>query len=83
MKTKFTETIDTDVLGIGAGVRAAIEAANHNAMVTLLSKELLGKAHTCMAEGGVNAAFGNVDPPDKWETHFKDTNPALGTFMDF
>ena len=70
------ETIDTDVLVIGAGgagARAAIEAANHNMMVTLLSKELLGKAHTCMAEGGVNAAFANVDPPDKWEIHFKDT----------
>ncbi|MEM2102590.1 MAG: fumarate reductase (CoM/CoB) subunit TfrA [Candidatus Bathyarchaeia archaeon] len=70
------ETIDTDVLVIGAGgagARAAIEAANHNVMVTLLSKELLGKAHTCMAEGGVNAAFANVDPPDNWEVHFKDT----------
>lgn len=70
------ETIDTDVLVIGAGgagARAAIEAANHNVMVTLLSKELLGKAHTCMAEGGVNAAFANVDPSDNWEVHFKDT----------
>jgi succinate dehydrogenase/fumarate reductase flavoprotein subunit len=70
------ETIDTDVLVIGAGgagARAAIEAANHNVMVTLLSKELLGKAHTCMAEGGVNATFANVDPPDNWEVHFKDT----------
>jgi len=42
------ETIDTDVLVIGAGgagSRAAIEASNHNLDVTLLSKELLGKAH--------------------------------------
>jgi fumarate reductase (CoM/CoB) subunit A len=26
-----------------------------------------------MAEGGVNAALGNVDPEDSWEFHFKDT----------
>ncbi|KPV65468.1 MAG: succinate dehydrogenase flavoprotein subunit [Candidatus Bathyarchaeota archaeon BA1] len=42
------ETIDTDVLVIGAGgagCRAAIEASDHNLHVTLLSKELFGKAH--------------------------------------
>jgi len=26
-----------------------------------------------MAEGGANVALGNVDPPDNWEAHFKDT----------
>ncbi|KPV65469.1 MAG: Fumarate reductase (CoM/CoB) subunit A [Candidatus Bathyarchaeota archaeon BA1] len=26
-----------------------------------------------MAEGGYNAALGNVDPADNWEVHFKDT----------
>jgi len=43
------ETIDTDVLVIGAGgagCRAAIEAEKHNLHVTLLSKELFGKAHS-------------------------------------
>jgi succinate dehydrogenase / fumarate reductase flavoprotein subunit len=47
MKMSY-ETITTDVLVIGAGgagSRAAIEASNHNLHVTLLSKELLGKAH--------------------------------------
>lgn len=75
MKNSY-ETIDTDVLVVGAGgagCRAAIEAANHNAYVTLLSKELLGKAHTCMAEGGYNAPLANVDPADSWQIHFKDT----------
>ncbi len=45
------ETIDTDVLVIGAGgagSRAAIEASNYNLNVTLLSKELLGKAHNAI-----------------------------------
>jgi len=70
------ETIDTDVLVIGAGgagSRAAIEATKNNVHVTLLSKELLGKAHTCMAEGGYNAPLANVDPADNWQVHFKDT----------
>ena len=42
------ETIDTDILVIGAGgagSRAAIEASNYNLNVALLSKELFGKAH--------------------------------------
>jgi len=70
------ETVDTDVLVIGAGgagSRAAIEAADHNVHVTLLSKELFGKAHTCMAEGGYNAALANVDSADNWQVHLKDT----------
>jgi len=70
------ETIDTDKLDIGAGgagSRAAIEATNYNLNITLVSKELIGKAHTCMAEGGYNAALGNIDPADNWEVHFQDT----------
>jgi len=70
------EFIDTDVLVVGAGgagCRAAIEASNYNVSVVLLSKELFGKAHTIMAEGGYNAALGNVDPQDNPEVHFKDT----------
>lgn len=65
-----------DVLVVGAGgagCRAAIEASNHNLDVIMLSKELLGKAHTAMAEGGYNVSLGNVDPDDNPETHFKDT----------
>jgi fumarate reductase (CoM/CoB) subunit A len=65
-----------DVLVVGAGgagCRAAIEAAKHNLDVIMLSKELLGKAHTAMAEGGYNVSLGNVDPDDNPETHFKDT----------
>lgn len=70
------ETIETDVLVVGAGgagCRAAIEATNHNVGVFLIGKELLGKAHTCMAEVGYNAALANIDPADNWKLHFKDT----------
>ncbi|MBD3158659.1 MAG: FAD-binding protein [Candidatus Lokiarchaeota archaeon] len=70
------KTILCDVLVVGAGgagCRAAIEAEQHNADVIMLSKEMLGKAHTSMAEGGMNVAIGNVDPDDDPEVHFKDT----------
>jgi succinate dehydrogenase / fumarate reductase flavoprotein subunit len=70
------ETYAHDVLVIGAGgagLRAAIEAAEAGASVGLVCKSLLGKAHTVMAEGGVAAALGNVAEQDSWQTHFRDT----------
>ena len=39
----------------------------------VISKSLLGKAHTVMAEGGMAAALGNVDTRDNWKVHFRDT----------
>ncbi len=65
-----------DVLVIGAGgagLRAAIEASSMGLSVGLICKSLLGKAHTVMAEGGVAAALGNVEPKDNWKVHFRDT----------
>jgi succinate dehydrogenase / fumarate reductase flavoprotein subunit len=65
-----------DVLVIGAGgagLRAAIAAADAGANVGLVCKSLLGKAHTVMAEGGVAAALAHVDQRDNWRTHFRDT----------
>jgi len=38
----------------------------------VVCKSLLGKAHTVMAEGGVAAALGDVDPKDGWQVHFSD-----------
>jgi succinate dehydrogenase / fumarate reductase flavoprotein subunit len=68
--------IDTDVLVIGAGgagLRAAIEASAAGVKVAVITKSLLGKAHTVMAEGGMAAAMGNVDDRDNWRVHFADT----------
>jgi succinate dehydrogenase / fumarate reductase, flavoprotein subunit len=65
-----------DVLVIGAGgagLRAAIEAAAAGVSVAMISRALLGKAHTVMAEGGVAAALANVDDRDSWKVHFADT----------
>src|SRR4026208_264580 len=70
------DRIEHDVLVIGAGgagLRAAIEAANAGARVGLVCKSLLGKAHTVMAEGGTAAALANVDDRDGWTVHFADT----------
>jgi succinate dehydrogenase / fumarate reductase, flavoprotein subunit len=65
-----------DVLIIGAGgagLRAAIEAKQRGLSVGIVTKSLLGKAHTVMAEGGMAAAMGNVYPEDNWMVHFRDT----------
>src|SRR5918911_1276514 len=70
------ENFDYDVLIVGAGgagLRAAIAASAGGARVGLVTKSLLGKAHTVMAEGGIAAALGNVDPADNWQVHFCDT----------
>ena len=70
------ETIECDVLVVGAGgagLRAAIAASEYGSKVALVSKSLLGKAHTVMAEGGVAAALGNADQRDNWKVHFRDT----------
>jgi succinate dehydrogenase / fumarate reductase flavoprotein subunit len=68
--------LDYDVLVIGAGgagLRAAIEASAAGVSVAVVSKSLLGKAHTVMAEGGIAAALSTVDDRDSWRVHFADT----------
>ena len=65
---------DVVVIGAGgAGLRAAIEAARSGAKTAIITKSLLGKAHTVMAEGGCAAALQNADPRDGWKVHFHDT----------
>ena len=70
------QTYAHDVLVIGAGgagLRAAIEASAAGLNVGIVTKSLLGKAHTVMAEGGIAAAMANVDDRDNWKVHFADT----------
>src|SRR3979490_1829953 len=70
------ETHEHDVLVIGAGgagLRAAVGASAAGAKVAVISKSLLGKAHTVMAEGGIAAALADVDDRDNWRVHFADT----------
>src|SRR2546427_12543084 len=70
------ETHEHDVIVIGAGgagLCAALAAAEGGVSVGLICKSLLGTAHTVMAEGGIAAAMGNVWPEDNWQVHFRDT----------
>ncbi|MFN2495201.1 MAG: fumarate reductase/succinate dehydrogenase flavoprotein subunit [Pseudonocardiaceae bacterium] len=65
---------DVVVIGAGgAGLRAAIEARELGKRTAVICKSLFGKAHTVMAEGGIAASMGNVNPRDNWQVHFRDT----------
>ena len=72
--------IQTDVLVIGseaAGARAAIELADQNLKVLMVTKSIIGKsAVTVKAVFSVSGAFGFTDPRDNAEEHFKDTVEA-------
>ena len=76
MKNNNHTTQISNVLIIGsggAGLRAAIEAKQSGMDVTVLGKRQSTDVHTVLAAGGINAAFGNVDPEDSWQQHFADT----------
>ncbi len=74
MPEYLTHEHDVLVIGAGgAGLRAAVESSACGAKTAVITKSLLGKAHTVMAEGGVAAAMGNVDDRDNWRVHFSDT----------
>jgi succinate dehydrogenase / fumarate reductase, flavoprotein subunit len=65
---------DVVIVGAGgAGLRAAIAAREGGMRVAVICKSLFGKAHTVMAEGGIAASMGNVNPNDNWQVHFRDT----------
>ncbi len=69
-----TNTTNVLVIGCGgAGLRAAIEIKLHGLDVKILGKRPKTDAHTVLAAGGINAAFGNLDSKDSWEQHFIDT----------
>lgn len=66
----------TEVLIIGsggAGIRAAIEFADHKRDVLVVGKCKKRDAHTILATGGINAALGNMDSLDTWQLHAADT----------
>lgn len=66
----------TSVLVIGtggAGLRAAIELAEHGVDVLAVGKRPRLDAHTSLAAGGINAALGTMDPADSWQQHAADT----------
>jgi succinate dehydrogenase (ubiquinone) flavoprotein subunit len=69
MEHKF----DALVIGAGgAGLRATMGLAEKNYNVACVSKLFPTRSHTVAAQGGINAALGNVTEDD-WRWHFYDT----------
>ena len=64
---------DCLVIGAGGGgLRAALQLAEGEAHVAVVSKVFPTRSHTVAAQGGMNAALGNVSPDD-WHWHMYDT----------
>ena len=64
---------DCLVIGAGGGgLRAALQLAQGEAHVAVVSKVFPTRSHTVAAQGGMNAALGNV-LPDNWHWHMYDT----------
>ncbi len=64
---------DTLVIGSGGGgLRAALQLAQADANVAVVSKVFPTRSHTVAAQGGINAALANV-LPDNWHWHMYDT----------
>jgi len=69
----FDHTYDAIVVGAGgAGLRAAFGLAEMGYKTACVSKLFPTRSHTVAAQGGVNAALGNMHKDD-WRWHFYDT----------
>jgi succinate dehydrogenase / fumarate reductase flavoprotein subunit len=58
--------------GGGAGLRAALQLAQADLKVAVLSKVFPTRSHTVSAQGGITAALANVSE-DNWHWHMYDT----------
>jgi succinate dehydrogenase / fumarate reductase, flavoprotein subunit len=66
-------SFDTLIIGAGGGgLRAALQLAEADASVAVVSKVFPTRSHTVAAQGGMNAALANV-LPDNWHWHMFDT----------
>jgi succinate dehydrogenase / fumarate reductase flavoprotein subunit len=64
---------DAVVVGAGgSGLRAALQLAESNLKVAVLTKVFPTRSHTVAAQGGVSASLGNEEP-DNWHWHMYDT----------
>ena len=64
---------DAIVIGAGgAGLRATMGLAEKGYNVACISKLFPTRSHTVAAQGGINAALGNITEDD-WKWHFYDT----------
>jgi succinate dehydrogenase/fumarate reductase flavoprotein subunit len=85
MKLEIGGKIQTDILVIGggaAGLRAAIEAREHDLNVTLVSESVVGfRNNTAISSGGFAASGISKGLGDSPEVHFEDTIKA-GRFIN-
>ncbi|EFJ29162.1 hypothetical protein SELMODRAFT_440964 [Selaginella moellendorffii] len=66
-------TYDAVVVGAGgAGLRAAIGLSEHGFNTACITKLFPTRSHTVAAQGGINAALGNMTEDD-WRWHMYDT----------
>ena len=66
-------TYDAVVVGAGgAGLRAAFGLAEQGFRTACVTKLFPTRSHTVAAQGGINAALGNMEP-DNWRWHHYDT----------
>jgi succinate dehydrogenase / fumarate reductase flavoprotein subunit len=73
---------DTVIIGAGgAGLRAAVAAAEGGAKVAVISKVAPTRSHTVAAQGGINAALGNR-MADDWRWHAHDTMKGADYLAD-
>ncbi len=71
---KITDhTFDAVVVGAGgAGLRAAFGLVEKGFNTAVITKLFPTRSHTVAAQGGINAALGNMEPDD-WRWHMYDT----------
>ncbi|KAL0378125.1 UNVERIFIED_CONTAM: Succinate dehydrogenase [ubiquinone] flavoprotein subunit, mitochondrial, partial [Sesamum radiatum] len=71
--TVVDHTYDAVVVGAGgAGLRAAIGLSEHGFNTACITKLFPTRSHTVAAQGGINAALGNMTEDD-WRWHMYDT----------
>lgn len=69
----FDHDYDAVVIGAGgAGLIAALNLAKYGYKVACITKLFPTRSHTVAAQGGINAALGNMNHDD-WRYHFYDT----------
>lgn len=69
---KCKNGIELIVCSGGAGLRAAMGLVERGFKTAVITKLFPTRSHTVAAQGGINAALGNMEP-DNWKWHFYDT----------
>jgi succinate dehydrogenase / fumarate reductase flavoprotein subunit len=71
--TLAEQSFDALIIGAGgAGMRASLQLAEQGKRVAVISKVFPTRSHTVSAQGGINAALGNMSE-DNWHWHMFDT----------